>query len=334
MEEKITMAHGSGGAAYHELVAEVFLPAFANDMLSPLSDAAVCANSGAQLAFTTDSFVVQPRFFPGGDIGRLAVCGTVNDLAVSGATPFYLSVGMILEAGLPLSELRHITASMAAAAREAGVTIVTGDTKVVEKGGCDGIYINTAGVGLFERRPLAACPRAGDMILVSGGLAEHGLAVLAARQGFDFTPPLISDVAPLAGLAAALLAAAPLTTCLRDPTRGGLAATLHEWAEAAQATITVEEDALPLKASISAACALLGLDPLYVANEGKLAAAIPPSQAQAALAALKAHALGRDAAIIGRVGERRPGMPLLLRTAYGGERIVGLPHGELLPRIC
>jgi len=334
MEDRITLAHGSGGAAYHELVAEVFLPAFTNDMLAPLGDAAICANSGAQLAFTTDSFVVQPRFFPGGDIGRLAVCGTVNDLAVSGATPRYLSVGMILEAGLPVSELRRITASMAAAAREAGVTIVTGDTKVVEKGGCDGIYINTAGVGLFERRPLAACPRAGDMILISGGLAEHGLAVLAARQNLDFTPPLLSDVAPLAELAAALLKAAPHTTCMRDPTRGGLAATLHEWAEAAMSTITVEEAALPLKAPVSAACALLGLDPLYVANEGKLAASVPPAQAQAALQVLQAHPLGRHAAIIGRVEERRPGMPLLLRTAYGGERIVALPRGELLPRIC
>lgn len=334
MEETITLAHGSGGAAYHQLVEEVFMPAFNNEMLAPLGDAAICANAGTRLAFTTDSFVVQPRFFPGGDIGRLAICGTVNDLAMSGATPRYLSVGMILEAGLPLAELKLITASMAAAAQEAGVAIVTGDTKVVEKGGCDGVYINTAGVGLFEREPLSVCPQVGDMIIVSGGLAEHGLAVLAARQGFDFQPPLQSDVAPLAGLAEALLSAAPTTSCLRDPTRGGVAATLHEWAANAGATIIIEEAALPVKAAVASACALLGLEPLYVANEGKLLAAVPPQQLKAALAALHALPLGADAALIGRVERQQPGMPLLLTTAYGGRRLVDLPRGELLPRIC
>lgn len=334
MEDIITMAHGSGGAAYQRLVTDVFLPAFANNMLSPLGDAAVCAASGTKLAFTTDSFVVRPRFFPGGDIGRLAVCGTVNDIAMSGAAPAYLSVGMILEAGLPIAELRLIVESMALAAREADVAIVTGDTKVVEAGSCDGIFINTAGVGLFTREPLGVCPRLGDMILVSGGLAEHGLAVLAARQGFDFQPPLASDVAPLASLAACLLEAAPQTSCLRDPTRGGVAATMHEWAHSAGFTIIVEEEHLPVKQAVSAACALLGLDPLYVANEGKLLAAVPENQAQAALAALRSHPLGREAAIIGRVGQAQTGMPVLLRTAYGGERLLDIPRGELLPRIC
>jgi hydrogenase expression/formation protein HypE len=317
-------------------VEEVFLPAFANSMLAPLGDAAICnlPPLATSLAFTTDSFVVSPRFFPGGDIGRLAVCGTVNDLAMSGATPLYLSCGLILQAGLPVDELKQIIASMAATAREAGVAIVTGDTKVVESGSCDGIYINTAGIGMFEREPLGTAPRLGDVIIVSGFLARHGLAVLAARQNLGFTPPLESDAAPLHNLAACLLKAAPHTRCLRDPTRGGLAATLHEWAVAARVTITVEEAALPISKPVGAACAILGLDPLYVANEGVLAAAVPPSQAEAALAALKAHPLGGEAAIAGRVGEAIEHTPLILRTAAGGERRVDLPRGDLLPRIC
>jgi len=334
MTDKITLAHGSGGTAYRQLVEEVFWPAFANDMLAPLSDAAVCSLSGGRLAFTTDSFVVSPRFFPGGDIGRLAVCGTVNDLAMSGATPAYLSCSLILQAGLPLDELKQVINSMALTAREAGVAIVTGDTKVVEQGGCDGVYINTAGIGLFEREPLGAAPCLGDIILVSGYLARHGLAVLAARQNLGFDPPIESDAAPLHILAASLLKAAPHTSCMRDPTRGGLAATLHEWAVAAHAAISIEEPALPISKPIRAACDILGLDPLYVANEGVLAAAVPPSQAQAALAALRAHPLGAKAAIIGRVGEAVEHTPLILRTAAGGERRISLPQGELLPRIC
>ena len=333
-EETISMAHGSGGVAYHELVEEIFLPAFDNDILAPLGDAAVCELSGNRLAFTTDSFVVQPRFFPGGDIGRLAVCGTVNDLAMSGATPLYLSCGLILRAGLPMAELKQVIVSMATAAREAGVSIVTGDTKVVEQGGCDGVYINTAGVGMFRRAPLDTKPRLGDIVIVSGFLAAHGLAVLAARQNLDFDPPIASDAAPLHGLATALLKAAPHTSCMRDPTRGGLAATLHEWAVAARAAITVEEAALPISRPIGAACDILGLDPLYVANEGVLAAAVPPEQAAAALAALRAHPLGSRAAIIGRVEAAVEHTPLILHTAVGGERRIDLPRGEFLPRIC
>jgi hydrogenase expression/formation protein HypE len=334
MEDKISLAHGAGGTAYHELVEEVFLPAFANDILVPLGDAAVCPLNGNRLAFTTDSFVVQPRFFPGGDIGRLAVCGTVNDLAMSGAVPLYLSCGLILQAGLPMNELKQVVASIALAAREAGVKIVTGDTKVVEQTGCDGIYINTAGIGMFKREPLGTVPCLGDVILVSGFLARHGLAVLAARQGLDFEPPFKSDAAPLHDLADCLLEAAPHTSCLRDPTRGGLAATLHEWAAAARLAIIIEEAALPLSKPVSLACDILGLDPLYIANEGVLAAALPPKQAAAALAALKAHPLGTHAAIIGRVEEAVEHATLILRTAAGGERLLGLPRGELLPRIC
>jgi hydrogenase expression/formation protein HypE len=333
-EETVTMAHGSGGAAYHELVEQVFVPAFANDMLAPLGDAAICGLAGGRLAFTTDSFVVQPRFFPGGDIGRLAVCGTVNDLAMSGASPLYLSCGLILQAGLPLDELKRVVASMAEAAREAGVSIVTGDTKVVEQGGCDGIYINTAGIGRFKREPLGVSPRPGDIIVVSGPLARHGLAVLAARQVLDFDPPIVSDAAPLHELAEILLTAAPHTSCMRDPTRGGLAATLYEWAAAARLTITLEEAALPLSKPVRAACDILGLDALYVANEGVFAAALPPEEAAAALAALRAHPLGAQAAIIGRAGQAVEHIPLIMRTAAGGERRVDLPHGELLPRIC
>ena len=333
-EESITMAHGFGGVAYHELVEEIFVPAFANDMLAPLGDAAVCKLTGDRLAFTTDSFVVQPRFFPGGDIGRLAVCGTVNDLAMSGAKPLYLSCGMIMQAGFSLSELKRIVASMAAAAGEAGVAIVTGDTKVVEQGSCDGIYINTAGVGMFEHEPLAVCPKAGDVIMVSGLLAAHGLAVLAARQSLDFEPPLKSDAAPLNGLAQSLLKAVPQLSCLRDPTRGGLAATLYEWAIASHSTIIIEEAALPLSKPVSAACALLGLDPLYIANEGVMAAALPSAQAEIALAALRRQPLGAKAAIIGRVGKALPQTPLILHTAAGGKRRIDLPQGDLLPRIC
>ena len=334
MEHRITMSHGSGGAAYHELVEEIFVPAFANDMLAPLGDAAVCKLASNRLAFTTDSFVVQPRFFPGGDIGRLAVCGTVNDLAMSGAIPLYLSCGLILRAGLPLAELKQVIASMALAAQEAGVAIVTGDTKVVEQGGCDGIYINTAGIGMFKREPLGTGPKVGDVVLVSGCLAAHGLAVLAARQSLDFEPPLKSDVAPLHNLAASLLEAAPQTNCLRDPTRGGLAATLHEWAISARVTITINEADLPVSKPVEAACAILGLDPLYIANEGVLAAALPPPQAKAALAALRAHPLGAQAALIGRVGEAVEHIPLILNTAAGGQRRLDLPRGDLLPRIC
>jgi len=333
-DEIITMAHGSGGRLYRQLVEEVFLPAFDNKYLRQLTDAAVVGCGGLQAALTTDSFVVRPRFFPGGDIGRLSVCGTVNDLSMSGAVARYLTVGMILEAGLPLEELRRICFSMAAAAEEAGVYLVTGDTKVVERGAGDGVYINTAGLGLFPagRSPLPQRLAAGDAILISGALGDHGLAVMAARENLGFDPPLISDVAPLNSLVEALLAAVPDVHALRDPTRGGIAAALNEWAAAAGKDILLEEGALPVAQPVRAAAALLGLDPLYVANEGKLLAAVPSAQAEAALAALRSHALGRNAAIIGQVGEG--GGLVSLRTAYGAERLIDMPEGDQLPRIC
>ena len=332
MNDVITLAHGDGGRLYRELVEQVFLPAFANEALNQLGDSAVCPAYGDRLALTTDSFVVRPRFFPGGDIGHLAVCGTVNDLAVSGATPLYLTCGMILEAGLPLDELRRICASMAAAAADAGVRIVTGDTKVVEKGACDGVFINTAGVGLFRREPLPQKVRPGDAILVSGNVGDHGLAVLAAREGLSFQPPLASDAAPLNGLIDCLLAAVPETHALRDATRGGLAAVVNEWASASGVSITLEEAAVPVDRQVRAACQLLGLDPLLSANEGKVVAAVPEKKAAAALSALRRHPLGQNAVLIGRAESGRP--LVTLTTTIGARRILDLPEGEQLPRIC
>ncbi|MBR2783638.1 MAG: hydrogenase expression/formation protein HypE [Firmicutes bacterium] len=333
MNDVITLAHGDGGLLYRELVEQVFLPAFADPVLERMDDSAVCPAFGDRLALTTDSFVVRPRFFPGGDIGRLAVSGTVNDLAVSGAQPLYLTCGMILEAGLSVEELRRICASMAAAAREAGVRIVTGDTKVVEKGACDGIFINTAGVGLFRREPLPQRVRPGDAILVSGSVGDHGLAVLAAREKLSFEPQLTSDAAPLNGLIETLLQAVPETHALRDATRGGVAAVANEWAEACGVSIVLTEDAVPVDRRVRSACQLLGLDPLLAANEGKVVIAVPESCADTALAALKTHPLGRDAAMIGRAETaERPAVSLL--TAIGSRRLLTLPEGEQLPRIC
>lgn len=334
-QDKILLAHGSGGSYYQQLVEEVFVPAFSNPVLSQLADAAVVAGGTEQLAMTTDSFVVRPRFFAGGDIGRLAVCGTVNDLAMSGATPRWLSCGMVLEAGLPIAELQHICASMAAAAAEAGVAIICGDTKVVEAGAADGIYINTAGIGTFPagRRPLPCRLTPDSVIIASGTLGDHGLAVLAAREGLNFSPPLASDAAPLNGLIANLLDAAPDTEWLRDPTRGGLAGVLCEWAEKSGYDVEVAEDAIPVAPAVRAACELLGISPLHAACEGRLIAAVPPHQAEAALAALHAHPYGRDAAIIGRVLEKEQGRALL-RTPYGSLRRLEPLDGEQLPRIC
>ncbi|MEG1536936.1 MAG: hydrogenase expression/formation protein HypE [Clostridiales bacterium] len=333
-KEIITLAHGSGGKAYHQLVEQIFLPAFANTYLTELQDSAVCPLYGEKLALTTDSFVVKPRFFPGGDIGRLSVCGTVNDIAMSGATPHYLTLAMIIEAGFELAELRRICVSIAQAAEEAGVSIVTGDTKVVEKRSVDGIYINTAGCGFFAPgvRPLVGRVEAGDCILVSGTLAAHGMAVLAARENLDFSPAIRSDVAPLNGLIGKLLASVPDVHALRDPTRGGAAMTLNEWVVAGKTDIVIKEKDVPVDSSAAAACRILGMEPLAVANEGKFLAAVPEGQAEVALAALKSHVLGRDAAIIGRVipGQGR----LVVETAYGGRRIVAMPEGEQLPRIC
>lgn len=337
MSERILLAHGSGGELSHELIRRMFAPAFANPALARLDDAAVlpAPPSGSRLAFTTDGYVVRPLFFPGGDIGRLAVCGTVNDLAMVGASPLCLSAAVVLEEGFPAADLERIVASMAAAAREAGVEIVTGDTKVVERGAADGCFITTAGVGVVPPGVdlSGANARPGDVVLLSGPVGDHGLAILSQREGLRFASPLESDVAPLNGLVRALLETAPALHTLRDPTRGGLATTLNEIARQSRVEIIVEEARIPVRPAVQALAELLGLDPLYVANEGKLIAIVAPEAVEAALAALRAHPLGREAAIIGRVQEGRPGR-VALRTALGAHRVLDMLAGEQLPRIC
>jgi hydrogenase expression/formation protein HypE len=329
---RILLDHGEGGAATARLVRELFLARLGGP--ATLEDAAVLEARG-RIAFTTDSFVVRPLFFPGGDIGRLAVAGTVNDLAVMGATPLALSAGFILEEGLEISRLEAIVDAMARTAREAGVPIVTGDTKVVGRGQADGVYVNTSGVGFFEagREPLsvAAC-QPGDVILVSGPIGDHGTAVMLAREGFAISGDLRSDVQPLADLASALLGAAPGTRCMRDPTRGGLATCLLDLAEASGVHFVVRERLVPVRAEVQAACGLLGLDPFFVACEGRLVAVVPPGQAERALGAMRAHPRGGGAEI---VGFAEPGPPrLVLETRAGGLRPVTALEGAQLPRIC
>jgi hydrogenase expression/formation protein HypE len=339
-EETVLLAHGSGGQLSHELVERVFSRHFDNPILATLNDAALLdalsSVDGARLAFTTDSYVISPLFFPGGDIGKLAVCGTVNDLAVVGAQPRYLSAAYILEEGLLMSTLERVVVSMAETARTAGVQIVTGDTKVVDHGAADGLFINTAGVGLVPAGAdyAPARLRPGDQILVSGTMGDHGIAVMMEREGLEFSSDLQSDCAPLNGLIGSLLDAVPHAVhCMRDPTRGGLVATLNEWAGAAGVGIVVEESAIPLREQVRGACEILGLDPLYVANEGKVVVAVEDGHAEAALAALRAHPLGREAAIIGQVTADHP-RRVVARTPIGAHRILDMLVGEQLPRIC
>ncbi len=336
-EERVTLAHGSGGKATHTLIEAVFLEAFRNPLLEPLEDQAVFTVNGARLAFTTDSFVVSPLFFPGGDIGELAVNGTVNDLAVSGARPLHLSAGFILEEGFPIADLERIVASMARAAQTAHVQVVTGDTKVVQRGKADGCYVNTAGVGVLERDVTlgVANVRPGDAVLVSGPIGDHGITVMLARGELDIESDIRSDTAPLAGLVAALLDAVPGpgVRCLRDATRGGVATILNEVAVASEVAVVVEEAAVPIRAEVRGACEILGIDPLYVACEGRLVAIVDGAQAQAALAAFQSHPLGQGAAVIGRVRDDPPTL-VLLKTEFGGTRIVDLLIGDPLPRIC
>jgi hydrogenase expression/formation protein HypE len=332
---QIVLGHGGGGQLTADLVTHLFVPAFHNAALAPLADAAALHLGGQRLAFSTDSYVVRPLIFPGGSIAELAVHGTVNDLAMVGAQPLALSAGMILEEGLPVGLLAHLVERMAAAARAAGVSIVTGDTKVVERGHGDGLYINTAGIGLIppgiEIAPQHARP--GDVVLVSGPIGEHGMAIMSVREGLAFESPILSDTAPLHGLVAALLAAVPDVHTLRDPTRGGVAAALNEIATAAGVGIRLEEQQIPVRPEVAAACELLGLDPLYVANEGRLLALVPAPAAAAALAALRRHPAGVHAARIGDVVAQHPGL-VVAHTGIGGTRVVALPHGEQLPRIC
>ena len=334
-EPRITMSHGAGGKASRTLTEAIFLDALDNPVLAELEDAASLTVGTAKLAFTTDSFVVSPLFFPGGNIGDLAVNGTVNDLAVAGARPLYLSAGFILEEGFGVEDLRTIVASMAAAAQRAGVTVVTGDTKVVQRGKGDGCYINTAGVGVLERDvPLrAASAKPGDAVLVSGPIGEHGVTIMLARGELDIEADLQSDTAPLHHIAAALLDAVPGVRMMRDATRGGVATILNEIAVAAQVSVVVDESAVPMLPVVTGACELLGIDPLYVACEGRLVTVVDGDQADAALAALRGHPLGASAAIIGRINDDPPGL-VLLKTSFGGTRIVDLLVGDPLPRIC
>jgi hydrogenase expression/formation protein HypE len=334
-EERITLSHGSGGKATQTLIEAVFLEAFSNPLLAPLEDGAVLTAHGGRLAFTTDSYVVSPLFFPGGDIGDLAVNGTVNDLAVSGARPLWLSAGFILEEGFPVADLERIVGSMAAAAERAGVQVVTGDTKVVQRGKADGCYVNTAGVGVIER-PVElgmATARPGDAVIVSGPIGEHGITVMLARGELDIESEVESDTAPLNGLVERLLDAAPGVRGLRDATRGGVATICNEVARAAGVAVVVDEDSVPVRPDVRGACELLGIDPLYVACEGRLVAVVDGDQADAALAALRSHPLGEGAAVIGRVRDDPPGL-VLLKTSFGGTRIVDLLVGDPLPRIC
>ncbi|MCA2228898.1 hydrogenase expression/formation protein HypE [Nonomuraea aurantiaca] len=335
-EERITLAHGSGGKATRTLIDAVFLEAFRNPLLAPLEDGATLALDGARAVFTTDAFVVSPLFFPGGDIGDLAVNGTVNDLAVCGARPLYLSAGFILEEGFPVGDLRRIVASMAAAAEAAGVSIVTGDTKVVQRGKADGCYITTAGVGVVERpiTPSISAARPGDAVIVSGPIGEHGAAIMLARGELGIEADTVSDTAPLNGLVAELLDALPTQVrTLRDATRGGVATVLNEVAAASGVSVVMDEESVPVQPAVTGMCELLGIDPLYVACEGRLVAVVDGDHAERAVDIMRGHPVGAGAAIIGWVGEDPPGL-VLLRTAFGGTRIVDLLVGDPLPRIC
>ena len=334
-QPRVIMGHGGGGQLSAELVRHVFAPAYGGPVLARLGDSAAVTLGGARLAFSTDTYVVRPLFFPGGGIGDLAVNGTVNDLAMSGARPAYLSCGFILEEGVELETVGRVAEAIGAAARVAGVEIVTGDTKVVESGHGDGVYVNTAGIGLIpagvEIGPRRAVP--GDVVLVSGPVGMHGVAVMSVREGLEFGVRIESDCAALGGLVEAMLAATPDLHALRDPTRGGLAAALGEIAAAAGVGVVVHERSVPVPPEVADACAILGLDPWYVANEGKLVAFVPRGHADAVLAAMRAHPLGAQAAVIGECVESHPGM-VVARTGFGGTRVVDLPLGEQLPRIC
>ncbi len=336
----VTLAHGGGGSAMRKLIENIILPAFNNPLLAALEDQATVPLTellvqGDRLAFTTDSYVVTPMTFPGGDIGKLAVCGTVNDLAVSGARPLYLSCGLIIEEGLPMAQLVMMVKSIAATAREAGVSVVTGDTKVVERGAADKLFINTAGIGVIRAGVNISASRAqpGDKVIVNGSLGDHGVAILLARNELALDAAVISDCQPLHGLVAAMLETCQDIHCLRDATRGGVATVLNEFAESSQVGIRLNEAAIPVNETVRGACEILGLDSLYLANEGKLVAVVPATHANAVLAAMRAHPAGYEAAIVGEI-TAEPAGRVILSTAFGGYRVVDVLVGEQLPRIC
>jgi len=331
--DRVQLSHGSGGRLMHQLVSDFFVPAF--DLRTLNDSAVVDFPSSGRIALTTDSYVVSPYFFPGGDIGLLSVCGTVNDLSMVGAKPLYMTAGFILEEGLPIDDLKRILASMKAVSEKIGLRIVAGDTKVVEKGKGDGIYINTAGMGVVPEE-IDLSPkqiRPGDKVIISGSIGNHGMAVMAERSGITFDPPLISDVCPLNSLVDAMLSATRDIRVMRDPTRGGLATTLKEFANDSGCCMMIHEESLQVRSAVQGACDLLGLDPLYVANEGVLLTIVTPSAAENLVAAMRKTEAGADACIIGEVKET-PHRTVLLKTAIGGSRIIDMLSGEQLPRIC
>jgi hydrogenase expression/formation protein HypE len=331
----ILLAHGGGGSLTRELIEKLFLVRLENPLLKPLDDSAVLVMGGKAHAFTTDSYVVKPYLFPGGDIGKLAVCGTINDLAVMGARPLWMSLSFILEEGLLLADLQRIIESIGATAAEAGVQIVTGDTKVVERGKCEGLYINTAGLGeiVAPNRPAAANVKAGDAVIINGPVGEHGVAVMSQREGIAFQTNVVSDCASLWPLVKAILDTGAEVHAMRDPTRGGVAAAVCDIARASNVGIRLREDALPIGPEVRGACDLLGFDPLTIANEGKVLVFCRAADATNVLTAMKKHPLGRDARVIGEVSQKPQGI-VTLRTTIGGERIIDMPTGEDLPRIC
>ncbi|ACF14296.1 hydrogenase expression/formation protein HypE [Chloroherpeton thalassium ATCC 35110] len=333
--QTVQMAHGAGGKLSAELIEKFILPRFANEALNRLEDQATLALPAGKVAFSTDTFVVSPIFFPGGDIGDLAINGTVNDLAMSGATPLYLSVGFVLEEGFSLEAFHRVLISMENAAKNAGVRVVTGDTKVVGKNSCDKIFINTSGIGVIAAGVSISCKNLvpGDKILISGSLAEHGMAVMTKREGLSFQSEILSDTAPLCKMVEKMLAATPEIHAMRDPTRGGLATTLNEFAKSSQVGIKIYEEKVPVRDDVRGACEMLGIDPLYVANEGKLVAAVPAEKADAVLAAMRADKFGEAACIVGEVTSSHTGM-VVMQTRLGANRIVDMPLGEQLPRIC
>ncbi|MDS0527542.1 hydrogenase expression/formation protein HypE [Clostridium sp. SHJSY1] len=335
MEEKVLLSHGSGGKQTNNLINNLFLKYFDNEIINELNDSAQLNLNSTKIAFTTDSFVVNPIIFSGGDIGKLAVCGTVNDLAMSGAKPLYLTSAFIIEEGFTLESLEKIVRSMSIAAKEAGVSIIAGDTKVVEKGGVDGVFINTSGIGTIYENVNCKANNAkpGDLVIVNGTLGDHGMTIMCERSGINITGDLKSDCAPLNSLVDCILKVCPKVHVFRDATRGGVAAVLNEIADMSEVSIELDEDKIPLSEEVKGACELLGLDPLYIANEGKLCAFVPEEYGDKVLTEMKKHPLGKKASIIGRV-VKSENKNVYLRTIIGGKRIVDMPSGEQLPRIC